>query len=79
MIRNSKTFYTDNLSKKLKISTVTSKDLWSTLKSFISPLFNTYIHMKVVHILRTKIKQIFRDQTLLDDENEDVLEVPLLA
>ena len=43
MIRKSKKLYTDNLSDKLKSSILTPKDWWSTLKSFISPLSNSYI------------------------------------
>ena len=87
MIRKSKKLYTDNLSNKLKTCTLTSKDWWSTLKYFISPLSNSHIpaleHEGFTYTedqdKANIFNDFFRDQTLLDDENADVPELPILV
>ena len=85
MIRKSKKLYTDNLSNKLKACTLTSKDWWSTIKYFISPLSNSHIptleHEGFTYTedQANIFNDFFRDQTLLDDENADVPELPILV
>ena len=43
MIRNSKQQFYDNIAEKLKSKSLSSKDWWSTLKTFISPNLNSAI------------------------------------
>ena len=43
MIRNSKQQFYDNIAEKLKSKSLSSKDWWSTLKTFISPSLNSAI------------------------------------
>ena len=43
MLRNSKKSYCDKLADRLKSSTLSSNDWWSTLKSFINPNSNSSI------------------------------------
>ena len=76
-IRLSKQQYLDQLSNKLKSNTLSSKDWWSTLKSFITPSAKSSIPTleKDGHIYSDDtdkanlLNNFFRDQTLLDDSN----------
>ena len=87
MIRNSKKLYSHNTSNKLKTSIITSKNWRSTLKSFTSSLSNSYIpSLEYEGCTYTEdqdkayvLYSFFRDQTLLDNYNSDVPEVPLLV
>ena len=79
-IRLSKQQYLDHLSNKLKSKPLSSKDWWSTLKTFIAPMSKTSVPTleKDGHVYSDdtdKAKQLnnfFRDQTLLDDSNAQV-------
>ena len=79
-IRLSKQQYYDNLSNKLKSKPLTSKDWWSTLKSFISPLSKSSVPTLekdgLVYSDDTDkanlLNDFFCDQTLLDDSNAEV-------
>ena len=76
-IRLSKQQYLDQLSSKLKSNTLSPKDWWSTLKSFITPTTKSSIPTleKDGHIYSDDtdkanlLNNFFRDQTLLDDSN----------
>ena len=76
-IRLSKQQYLDQLSSKLKSNTLSSKDWWSTLKSFITPTTKSSIPTleKDGHIYSDDtdkadlLNNFFRDQTLLGDSN----------
>ena len=85
MIRNSKKLYSHNISNKLKTSIITLKNWRSTLKSSTSSLSNSYIpSLEYEGCTYTEdqayvLYSFFRDQTLLDNYNSDVPEVPLLV
>ena len=76
-IRKSKQLYLDQLSNKLKSESLSSKDWWSPLKSFISPVEKSSVptlekdgcvysdYTDKANILNN----FFGDQTLLDDSN----------
>lgn len=80
MIRQSKKKYTEQLSNKLKSESLSSKDWWSTLKSFISPSFKSSIPTlekdgRIYSDDTEKanlLNNFFRDQTILDDRNANV-------
>ena len=79
-IRKSEKLYLDQLSNKLKSESLSSKDWWSTLKSFILPVGKSFVptlgkdgcvysdDTDKVNILNN----FFRNQTLLDDSNTRV-------
>ena len=77
MIRNSKTSYVDSLYNKLKSETLSSKQWWTVLKTFISPNSTSTIpsleRNGLVYSDEVEKANIFndffRDQTLLDEEN----------
>ena len=79
-IRLSKQQYYDKLSNKLKSKPLTSKDWWSTLKSFISPFSKSSVPtLEKDGIVYSDVTDkanllngVFRDQTLLDDSNAEV-------
>ena len=79
-IRKSKQLYLDQLSNKLKSESLSSKDWWSTLKSFISPVEKSSVPTLekdgCVYSDDTDkaniLNNFFRDQTLLDDSNTRV-------
>ena len=79
-IRLSKQQYLDQLSNKLKTKPLSSKDWWSTLKTFISPSSKTSVPTlekdgRVYNDDTDKanlLNNFFRDQTLLDDTNAQV-------
>ena len=63
MICNSKQQYYDNIAEKLKSKSLSSKDWWSTLITFISPNLNSAIPSieseGIIYIQTTLKKQIF--------------------
>ena len=77
MIRNSNKLYIDSLSNKLKSETLSSKQWWTVLKTFISPNSTSTIppleRYGLVYSDEVEKANIFndffRDQTLLDEEN----------
>ena len=79
-IRLSKQQYLDHLSNKLKSKPLSSKDWWSTLKTFIAPMSKTSVPTleKDGHVYSDDtdkanlVNNFFRDQTLLDDSNAQV-------
>ena len=79
-IRQSKQQYLDQLSSKLKSKPLSSKDWWSTLKTFISPMSKSSVPTleKDGHIYSDDtakanlLNNFFRDQTILDDSNAQV-------
>ena len=83
-IRLSKQQYLDQLSNKLKTKPLSSKDWWSTLKTFISLSSKTSVPTlekdgRVYNDDTDKanlLNNFFRDQTLLDDTNA---QVPILT
>ena len=77
MIRNSKQQFYDNIAEKLKSKSLSSKDWWSTLKTFISPNLNSAIPpIESERIIYTDdfekanlFNNYFQGQTILDDSN----------
>ena len=84
-IRQSKKSLLDNLANKLKNNTLTSRDWWTTLKSFISPDNKSSIppldqdgtiyseDFDKANVLN----DFFCEQTMLNDENVSLPELPL--
>ena len=79
-IRQSKQQFLDQLSGKLKSKPLSSKDWWSTLKTFISPTSKSSVPTleKDGHIYSDDtdkanlLNNFFRDQTVLDDSHANV-------
>ena len=79
-IRQSKQQFLDQLSSKLKSKPLSSKDWWSTLKTFISPTSKSSVPTleKDGHIYSDDtdkanlLNNFFRDQTVLDDSHANV-------
>ena len=84
MIRNSKQQFYDNIAEKLKSKSLSSKDWWSTLKTFISPNLNSAIPpIESEGIIYTDdfekanlFNNYFQGQTVLDDSNAVLPELP---
>ena len=84
MIRNSKQQFYDNIAEKLKSKSLSSKDWWSTLKTFISPNLNSAIPpIESEGIIYTDdfekanlFNNYFQGQTILDDSNAVLPELP---
>ena len=84
MIRNSKQQFYDNIAEKLKSKSLSSKDWWSTLKTFISPNLNSAIPpIESEWIIYTDdfekanlFNNYFQGQTVLDDSNAILPELP---
>ena len=84
MIRNSKQQFYDNIAEKLKSKSLSSKDWWSTLKTFISPNLNSAIPpIESEGIIYTDdfekanlFNNYFQGQTVLDDSNAILPELP---
>ena len=84
MIRNSKQQFYDNIAGKLKSKSLSSKDWWSTLKTFISPNLNSVIPpIESEGIIYTDdfekanlFNNYFQGQTVLDDSNAVLPELP---
>ena len=83
MIRDSKKAMNDSLANKLKSNTLSSKQWWSLLKSFISPnnqsscppLEKGGLVYSDEKEKANVLNDFFRDQTLLDDQNAEIPEV----
>ena len=77
MIRNSKKTYCNKLADRLKSSTLSTKDWWSTLNSFINSNSNSSIPpLEYDNKIYTKesdkaniSNEYFQSQTLLDETN----------
>ncbi|MCG7868583.1 MAG: endonuclease/exonuclease/phosphatase family protein [Candidatus Thiodiazotropha taylori] len=77
MIRDSKKSYYDKLADRLKSSTLSTKDWWSTLKGFINPNSNSSIppleHDNKIYTDECDkaniLNKYFQSQTLLDETN----------
>ena len=77
MIRNSKKSYYNKLADRLKSSTLSTKDWWSTLKSFINSNSNSSIppleYDNKVYTNKSDKANIFnkyfQSQTILDETN----------
>ena len=75
MLRNSKKSYYDKLADRLKSSTLSTNDWWSTLKSFINPNSNSSIplleHDNKIYTNESDKANIFnkyfQSQTILDE------------
>ena len=84
MIRNSKQQFYDNIAEKLKSKSLSSKDWWSTLKTFISPnLYSAIPPIESEGIIYTDdfekanlFNNYFQGQTVLDDSNAVLPELP---
>ena len=84
MICNSKQQFYDNIAEKLKTKSLSSKDWWSTLKTFISPNLNSAIPpIESEGIIYTDdfekanlFNNYFQGQTILDDSNAVLPELP---
>ena len=84
MIRNSKQQFYNNIAEKLKSKSLSSKDWWSTLKTFISPNLNSAIPpIEFEGIIYTDdfekanlFNNYFQGQTVLDDNNAVLPELP---
>ena len=84
MIRNSKQQFYDNIAEKLESKSLSSKDWWSTLKTFISPNLNSAIPpIESEGIIYTDdfekanlFNNYFQGQTVLDDSNAVLPELP---
>ena len=77
MIRDSKTAYYDKLANKLKSNTISAKDWWSTLKTFINPNSSSPIPpLEYDNNIYTDdsdkaniLNNFFQSQTLLNETN----------
>ena len=84
MIRNSKQQFYDNIAEKLKSKSLSSKNWWSTLKTFISPNLNSAIppieSEGIIYIDDFKKANLFNNYfqgpTVLDDSNAVLPELP---
>ena len=84
MMRNSKQQFYDNIAEKLKSKSLSSKDWWSTLKTFISPYLNSATpQIESEGIIHTDdfekanhFNNYFQGQTILDDCNAVLPELP---
>ena len=80
LIRKSKQSHTDKLKKKLTSDQLSSKDWWTTLKHFISPVKSSSIpplnENNIIVSAPTEkanlLNNFFRDQTILNDNNVEV-------
>ena len=84
MIRNSKQQCYGNIAEKLKSKSLSPKDWWSTLKTFISPNLNSAIPPTESEGIIYKddfekanlLNNYFQGQTILDDSNAVLPELP---
>ena len=84
MIRNSKQQFYDNIAEKLKSKSLSSKDWWSTLKTFISPNLNSAIppiesegNIYTDDFEKANLfNNYFQGQTVLDDSNAVLPDLP---
>ena len=84
LIRNSKKQYFDSIAKKLKSKSLSPKDWWATLKTFITPTFASNIpplenngHIVTDEYEKANIfNTYFQSQTILDDSNAILPDLP---
>ena len=84
MVRDSKQTFYDKIADKLKCETLSSKDWWSTLKTVIAPNSKSTIppltyNDNIYSDERDKtniLNDYFQSQTLLDDKNAVLSELP---
>ena len=84
LIRASKRQYFDGIAEKLKSKSLSPKDWWATLKTFITPTFNSNIpplesngHVFTDEYEKANIfNNYFKNQTILDDTNAVLPEIP---
>ena len=84
LIRDSKQSHYDNIANKLKSTTLSSKDWWSTLKSFIIPITNSSVPpLEVNNSIYTDecdkaniLNSFFQSQTVLNEQNAILPDLP---
>ena len=84
LIRNSKKQYFDSIAEKLKSKSLSPKDWWATLKTFITPTFASNIpplenngHIVTDEYEKANIfNTYFQSQTILDDSNAILPDLP---
>ena len=84
LIRSSKNQYFDGLAEKLKSKSLSPKDWWATLKSFITPTFSSNLPPLESngHVVTDDYEKanafntFFQNQTILDDSNAILPELP---
>ena len=84
LIRSSKNQYFDGLAEKLKSKSLSPKDWWATLKSFITPTFSSNLPPLESngHVVTDEYEKanafntFFQNQTILDDSNAILPELP---
>ena len=85
LIRESKQVHIDKISNKLKSDSLSSKNWWSILKTFISPNSKYSVppldHNGIVYTEEEEkvniLNNFFRDQTILPDNNSFLPDIPL--
>ena len=84
LIRSSKKQYFDGIAEKLKSKTLSPKDWWATLKTFITPTFSSNIPPleNNGHIITNEYEKAnvfntyFQSQTILEDSNAILPDLP---
>ena len=84
LIRTSKKQYFDRIAEKLKSKSLSPKDWWATLKTFIKPTFTSSIpplesngHIVIDEYEKANtFNTYFQSQTILDDSNAVLPELP---
>ena len=84
MIRTSKKQYFDGIAEKLKSKSLSPKDWWATLKTFITPTFSSNIPplesngyvITDEYEKANAFNTYFQSQTILDDSNAILPELP---
>ena len=84
LIRTSKKQYFDGIAEKLKSKSLSPKDWWATLKTFITPTFTSNIpplenngHIITDEYEKANVfNEYFQSQTILDDLNARLPELP---
>ena len=84
MIRTSKKQYFDGIAEKLKSKSLSPKDWWATLKTFITPTFSSNIPplesngyvITDEYEKANAFNTYFQSQTILDDSNAIPPELP---
>ena len=85
LIQESKQAHTDKISNKLKSDSLSSKNWWSILKTFISPNSKSSVppldHNSIMYTEEEEkvniLNNFFRDQTILPDNNSFLPDIPL--
>ena len=84
LIRTSKKQYFDGIAEKLKSKSLSPKDWWATLKTFITPTFSSNIPplesngyvITDEYEKANAFNAYFQSQTILDDSNAILPELP---